>query len=300
MSADKQSPDDAAPWGRVADDGTVFVRTADGERSVGSYEAGTPEEALEFFTKRYDELEGKVHLLEQRVASGRLAPEEATSSTKALREQVVDAHAVGDLVALAARLDALGPVIAVQRSARKEERAQKSARVQGGEGEARRRGREAGRGHRLAQRRQPSARPARDVEGAAAPRPGHRRRAVAALLHRADDVHPAPQGALRRGARAPRQRSRRQGAAGQGGRGALHVDRVGSDRRQVPRPDARVEGRRAGAARGRRPALAALPRRAGHVLRRPRRRQRRTRRGVRGQRRRQGRDPGRGREAASR
>ena len=127
MSADKQSPDAAAPWGRVADDGTVFVRTADGERSVGSYEAGTPEEALEFFTKRYDELEGKVHLLEQRVASGRLAPEEATSSTKALREQVVDAHAVGDLVALAARLDALGPVIAVQRSARKEERAQKSA-----------------------------------------------------------------------------------------------------------------------------------------------------------------------------
>ena len=43
-----------------------------------SYEAGTSEEALEFFTKRYEELEGKVHLLEQRVASGRLAPEEAT------------------------------------------------------------------------------------------------------------------------------------------------------------------------------------------------------------------------------
>ena len=131
MSADKQSRDESAPgempWGRVADDGQVYVRTADGERSVGSYEAGTPEEALEFFTKRYEELEGKVHLLEQRVASGRLAPEEAASSVKALREQVVDAHAVGDLVSLAARLDALGPVIAAQRSARKEERAQKTA-----------------------------------------------------------------------------------------------------------------------------------------------------------------------------
>lgn len=131
MSADKQSRDDSTPaetaWGRVAEDGTVFVRTADGERSVGSYEAGTPAEALEFFTKRYDELEGKVHLLEQRVASGRLAPEEAASSARAIREQVLDAHAVGDLVSLAARLDALGPVIAVQRSARKEERAQKSA-----------------------------------------------------------------------------------------------------------------------------------------------------------------------------
>lgn len=131
MSSDTQSQDDPArgetPWGRVADDGTVYVRPADGERSVGSYEAGTPAEALEFFTKRFDELEGKVHLLEQRVASGRLAPEEATSSARALREQVVDAHAVGDLVSLAARLDALGPVIAAQRSARKEERAQKTA-----------------------------------------------------------------------------------------------------------------------------------------------------------------------------
>lgn len=131
MSADKQSRDDSAPeqtpWGRVAEDGTVYVRTADGERPVGSYEAGTSEEALEFFTKRFEELEGKVHLLEQRVTSGRLAPEEATSSAKALREQVVDAHAVGDLVSLAARLDALAPVIAVQRSARKEERAQKTA-----------------------------------------------------------------------------------------------------------------------------------------------------------------------------
>ena len=131
MSADKQSSDATVPadtaWGRVAEDGTVFVRTADGERSVGSYEAGTPAEALEFFTKRFDELEGKVHLLEQRVASGRLAPEEATSSIKSLREQVVDAHAVGDLVSLAARLDALAPVIATQRAARKEERAQKTA-----------------------------------------------------------------------------------------------------------------------------------------------------------------------------
>ncbi len=131
MSSETQSRDDSAPgekaWGRVAEDGTVYVRTADGERSVGSYEAGTPDEALAFFTKRFEELEGKVRLLEQRVTSGRLAPEEAASSVKALREQVVEAHAVGDLVSLAARLDALAPVIAVQRSARREERAQKTA-----------------------------------------------------------------------------------------------------------------------------------------------------------------------------
>ena len=41
-------------WGRVDDDGTVYVKTADGERPVGQYPEGTPEEALKFFTERYD------------------------------------------------------------------------------------------------------------------------------------------------------------------------------------------------------------------------------------------------------
>jgi len=36
-------------WGRVADDGTVYVRTAEGERVVGSWQAGSPDEALAFF-----------------------------------------------------------------------------------------------------------------------------------------------------------------------------------------------------------------------------------------------------------
>ncbi len=30
------------PWGRVAEDGTVYVRTAEGERQVGSWQAGQP------------------------------------------------------------------------------------------------------------------------------------------------------------------------------------------------------------------------------------------------------------------
>lgn len=114
-------------WGRVAEDGTVFVKTADGERSVGQYPEGSAEEALKFFTERYDALAFEVSLLEQRVNGSVLSPEEATESVKKVREQVVDAHAVGDLAALAARLDALGPVIATQREARKVERAQRAA-----------------------------------------------------------------------------------------------------------------------------------------------------------------------------
>lgn len=114
-------------WGRVDDAGTVYVRTADGERPVGQYPEGTPDEALAFFTERYAALAFEVELLEQRINSSVLSPEEAAESVKTVKAQVVDANAVGDLVSLAGRLDALGPIIARQRDARREERAQRSA-----------------------------------------------------------------------------------------------------------------------------------------------------------------------------
>ena len=114
-------------WGRVDDDGTVYVKTADGERMVGQYPAGTPEEAMTFYTERYAALAFEVDLLEQRVRSGVLSPEEATSSVKTVLEQVRTANAVGDLGALATRLEGLTPVIEEQRGARKLEKAQRAA-----------------------------------------------------------------------------------------------------------------------------------------------------------------------------
>ena len=41
------------PWGRVDADGTVYVRTADGERVIGSWQAGSPEEALAFYQRKF-------------------------------------------------------------------------------------------------------------------------------------------------------------------------------------------------------------------------------------------------------
>ena len=114
-------------WGRVDDDGTVFVRTADGERSVGQYPEGTPEEALNFFTERYAALAFEVELLEQRIKSGVLSPEEAVESVKTVRGQVTDANAVGDLDALLTRLEGIAPVIEGQREARRLEKAQRAA-----------------------------------------------------------------------------------------------------------------------------------------------------------------------------
>ncbi len=114
-------------WGRVDDDGTVYVKTSDGERAVGQYPEGTPDEALAFFTERFAALAFEVELLEKRIQSGVMAPEEAAASVRTVQTQVAEANAVGDLAALTARLEALGPVLEQQREARKVERAQRSA-----------------------------------------------------------------------------------------------------------------------------------------------------------------------------
>ena len=115
----------ASKWGRVDSEGTVFVRTPDGERAVGQYPEGTAEEALAFFTRRFDALAFEVQLLEQRVRAGALSPDEATESIKQVSAQLVEPNAVGDVVGLTARLDALGPLIAVQRGQRRADRARK-------------------------------------------------------------------------------------------------------------------------------------------------------------------------------
>ncbi|MDA0635712.1 DUF349 domain-containing protein [Nonomuraea sp. MCN248] len=103
------------PWGRVDDDGTVYVRTAEGERAVGSWQAGEPEEALAYFHRKYDELAGQVQLLEQRVRGTDLAPAQAEAGIAKLREAVADAHAIGDLGALTARLDGLTELVGQRR-----------------------------------------------------------------------------------------------------------------------------------------------------------------------------------------
>ena len=114
-------------WGRVGDDGTVYLKTADGERSVGQMPDATPEEALAFYTKRYDNIALEVELLHRRVLAGVLSPEEALASVKLVREVLSDVNAVGDLAALNGKLDELGPVIATQRDARKAAKAAKAA-----------------------------------------------------------------------------------------------------------------------------------------------------------------------------
>jgi len=111
-------------WGRVADDGTVYVRTAAGERVVGSWQAGSPDEALAFFERKFASLETEVSLLEQRIATTDLSPAHAQATIARLLAAVEDAHAVGDLDGLRRRLEAMTGLVDHRREEHKVAREQ--------------------------------------------------------------------------------------------------------------------------------------------------------------------------------
>ncbi|GHF51803.1 MULTISPECIES: DUF349 domain-containing protein [Streptomyces] len=114
------------PWGRVDETGTVYVRTADGEKVVGSWQAGSPEEALAYFERKYDGLVVEIGLLERRVRTTDLSAKDAMTAIEHLRTQVDEHHAVGDLAALRKRLDALVAVVESRREERKAAKAKQS------------------------------------------------------------------------------------------------------------------------------------------------------------------------------
>ncbi|MFF2962718.1 DUF349 domain-containing protein [Streptomyces sp. NPDC057963] len=114
------------PWGRVDETGTVYVRTADGEQVVGSWQAGSPEEALAYFERKYEGIVVEIGLLERRVKTTDLSAKDATTAIEHLRLQVDEHHAVGDLEALRKRLDALGATVESRREERKAQKAKQT------------------------------------------------------------------------------------------------------------------------------------------------------------------------------
>jgi hypothetical protein len=102
--------DEQTPWGRVDETGTVYVREAAGERAVGQYPDGSPEEALAYFQRKFVELAGQVTLLEQRAKRGAPAADIA-KAVASLSTTLATANAVGDLAALRVRLEALGGTV---------------------------------------------------------------------------------------------------------------------------------------------------------------------------------------------
>ena len=95
------------PWGRIGDDGTVYVRTAAGERAIGSWQAGSVDEGLAYYRRRYDDLAAEVAVLEGRFGNPTVDPRAVTASAHKLKDGLATATVVGDIGALDARLDAV-------------------------------------------------------------------------------------------------------------------------------------------------------------------------------------------------
>lgn len=93
-------------FGRVEDDGTVFLLAPDGEVRVGQYAAGAPEEGLAFFARKYDDLVVEIDLITARLADGRAKPEQARAVIEKVRAGLAERSFVGDVDALASKVDA--------------------------------------------------------------------------------------------------------------------------------------------------------------------------------------------------
>jgi len=123
---------DPRKFGRVADDGTVYLITAFGERVVGSWQAGDPDAAFAHFGRRFDDLATEVTLMETRLASGTADARKVKAAAAALAESLPTANILGDVDALAARLAAISDqatqTVRADRALRDEQRAEQAAR----------------------------------------------------------------------------------------------------------------------------------------------------------------------------
>jgi hypothetical protein len=121
---DADRPTDSATFGRVDEEGTVHVALGDGsEHVVGQWAAGTPDEGLAFFVRKFDDLSVEVSLATRRLTEGKASPEQAGAVVKRAFESLDNPAMVGDLASLRSRVEALDVLVQEKRAAAAEARA---------------------------------------------------------------------------------------------------------------------------------------------------------------------------------
>ncbi|RKW71207.1 DUF349 domain-containing protein [Galactobacter caseinivorans] len=105
-AAPSTSLEEARKFARVTEDGHVFVIVDGAEQPVGQYPDKTPDEALAYFVRKYDDLVAQVALLEQRVVAKAPAGD-MPKTLDTLEAQVKERKVVGDIPALEARVETL-------------------------------------------------------------------------------------------------------------------------------------------------------------------------------------------------
>lgn len=93
-------------FGRIDQDGNVYVNDNGVERMLGSQPTMTAEESLAFYTKRYDDLAASVRLLEQRLKA-KADPKSINKSALKLKEDLTAPFALGDIQSLRIKVEAV-------------------------------------------------------------------------------------------------------------------------------------------------------------------------------------------------
>ena len=127
---------DPAKFGRVGEDGTVYVITPTGDRAVGSYPGKSAEEALAYFVKKFEMAASEVALLAARIRSGAMVPSDAHEAVNKLRTQITELNGVGDLVNLSQSLEKIPALITEHEGAYQARKAAQAAEREARKAEA--------------------------------------------------------------------------------------------------------------------------------------------------------------------
>lgn len=102
-SASAPAKVDPSQWGRIDEDGTVYVTIGGTERKIGQWQAGSVQEGLAHYAARFEDLVTELQLLEERV---RRQPDEAWNIQQRVKKflsGLPEAIGVGDFAGLEER-----------------------------------------------------------------------------------------------------------------------------------------------------------------------------------------------------
>ncbi len=104
-------------FGRVETDGTVLVKMPDGsEKQVGQWAAGDLNDGLNFYIRKFQELENEISLTLQRLKDNKGNAETALKLVERVKNALISPNFVGDISLLTNKLDELQVVAAVKKA----------------------------------------------------------------------------------------------------------------------------------------------------------------------------------------
>lgn len=116
-------------FGRVDDNNNVFVNDNGTERQVGQYPNVSPEDALAYFAKKFEDLEAQVRILEQRIAAGISDSKSLKAGHDAIVKELKEPNVVGNIQSLRDRVAKLASGIEAAAAKSLEERSELFAKA---------------------------------------------------------------------------------------------------------------------------------------------------------------------------